>query len=96
MESSLRRKWQYIPQETVNNGTRTETWTVEARFRLWDVATGQTIATSPLLPPIRGIVFALDLDVSANGRAVIAFSSGSFPTCVFTTTPPAHPSGSHC
>jgi hypothetical protein len=81
----------YIPQETVNNGTKTEDWTVQARFRLWDVTTGQTIATSPLLPPIRGIIFALDLDVSANGRAVVVFASGSFPICVFSTTPSAPP-----
>ena len=59
---------------------------MEARFRLWDVTTGQTIATSTILPPIRGIVFALGLDVSANGHAVIVFSSGSFPICVFSTT----------
>jgi WD40 repeat protein len=82
----------YIPHETLKNGTKTEDWTVEARFRLWDVTTGQTIATSPLLPPNRSSVFTLGLDVSANGRAVIVFSSGSFPICVFSITQsaPAH------
>jgi WD40 repeat protein len=69
----------YIPKETLHGGGGIEggTWnqTVEQRFRLWDAATGETIATSPPLLPIESSTiegFDPSLQVSGNGRAVIA------------------------
>jgi hypothetical protein len=70
----------YIPKETLHGGGGIEggTWnqTVEQRFRLWDAATGETIATSPPLLPIESSTiegFDPSLQVSGNGRAVIVF-----------------------
>ncbi len=81
----------YIPQETVNRGTKNTDWTVEARFRLWDATTGQTIATSPPLLPIRTDYLGLGLDLSANGHAVVVFDSlVPSPIYVFSTAQSEH------
>jgi len=52
----------YIPKETLRSGGGIEggSWnqTQEQRFRLWDAATGETIATSPPLLPITKLLFA--------------------------------------
>ena len=70
----------YIPKETLHSGGGIEggLWnqTLEQRFRLWDAATGQTIATSPPLLPIESSTiegFDPSLQVSGNGHAVIVF-----------------------
>ena len=70
----------YIPKETLHSGGGIEggTWnqTLEQRFRLWDAATGEIIATSPPLLPIESSTiegFDPSLQVSGNGRAVIVF-----------------------
>ncbi len=70
----------YIPKETLRSGGGIEggSWnqTLEQRFRLWDAATGQTIATSPPFLPITNSSiegFDPSLQVSGNGRAVIVF-----------------------
>jgi hypothetical protein len=90
----------YIPKETLISA-RGGPWTrtLENRFRLWNVGTGQTIATSPPFPPIRNFTEqtasgygGLDpsLQVSANGRAVIVFWKSPwdiYPIEVFSVAP---------
>ncbi|MGA9986299.1 MAG: hypothetical protein WBP69_00860, partial [Terriglobales bacterium] len=89
----------YIPKETLR-AARSDPWneTLEQRFRLWDAATGRTIATSPpFLPnlnsPSKGRNEERDpsLEVSANGRAVIVFWKSpwkeTFPIYVFSEAP---------
>ncbi|MFY9937526.1 MAG: hypothetical protein WAK33_11665, partial [Silvibacterium sp.] len=86
----------YIPKETLHSGGGIEggLWnqTLEQRFRLWDAATGQTIATSPPLLPIESSTltgFDPSLQVSANGRAVIVFWKSPreiLPIYVFSMT----------
>src|SRR5208337_919982 len=82
----------YIPHERVTGGRAWNT-TIEQRFRLWDATTGRTIATSPPLLPIQPYHFAPDLDISANGRAVIVFSPGPYPIDIFSISQsaPAQP-----
>jgi WD40 repeat protein len=94
----------YIPKETLHSGGGIEggLWnqTLEQRFRLWDAATGQTIATSPPLLPITNATiegFDPSLQVSSNGRAVIVFWKSpreNLPLYVFSMAQPA-PSQPH-
>jgi hypothetical protein len=97
----------YIPRETLHTG-----WggplseTLEQRFRLWDAATGQVIATSPsFLPNLNTFsdkgreVLDPSLELSADGQSVIVFWKPewmeTFPIYVFSevpagTTPTTH------
>jgi WD40 repeat protein len=94
----------YIPKETLRSGGDIEggAWnqTLEQRFRLWDAATGETIATSPPLLPIESSTlegFDPSLQVSGNGRAVIVFWKSPreiLPLYVFSMAQPA-PSQAH-
>jgi hypothetical protein len=89
----------YIPKETLRTARGTDPWndTLEQQFRLWDVGTGQTIATSPpFLPILRVGPMGLDpsLEVSGNGRAVIVFWKSRreiFPIYVFSVVPATSP-----
>jgi hypothetical protein len=72
----------YIPHELVT-GNRASDTTLEQRFRLWDEATGATMATSPPLLPLRTGHQAPDIELSANGRAAVVSSVGAFPVQVF-------------
>lgn len=72
----------YIPHELVTLDREAET-TLEQRFRLWDGATGETIATSPLIIPLRPYHEAPDIELSANGRAAVVSSVGAYPVQVF-------------
>jgi len=94
----------YIPKETLRSGGGIEggTWnqTLEQRFRLWDAATGENIATSPPLLPIESSTiegFDPSLQISGNGRAVIVFWKSPreiLPIYVFSMAQPA-PSQPH-
>ena len=94
----------YIPKETLHSGGGIEggLWnqTLEQRFRLWDAATGETIATSPPLLPIESSTiegFDPSLQVSGNGRAAIVFWKSPreiLPLYVFSRAQPA-PSPPH-
>ena len=88
----------YVPKETLRSGGGVEggSWneTLEQRFRLWDAATGETIATSPPLLPIESSTitgFDPSLEVSGNGRAVIVFWKSPreiLPIYVFSVAQP--------
>jgi WD40 repeat protein len=88
----------YIPKETLDGYNRNET--LEHRFRLWDVATGRTIATSPrFLPypdsPRKYWSAWVDpsMALSDNGRAVIVFwKKEVFRIYVFSLPPLAQSS----
>lgn len=66
----------YIPKETILKGGYDEA--SDRRFRLWDAASGQTIATSPPTYPqlTSDNCYACDpgLDLSASGNAVVVFA----------------------
>jgi len=87
----------YIPKETL--GTNSSTRTSDRRFRLWDAATGQTIATSPpTYPELTSddcYICEPGLELSANGNAVavLAPSYGGFklPIYVFSLPSAATP-----
>jgi len=98
----------YIPKESLRTAPLTPFWneTLEQRFRLWDVAAGKTIATSPLIFPRLNLTVnrrnpELDpsLELSANGNAVLVFWksrwSEMYPIYIFaeatgSTTPATH------
>jgi WD40 repeat protein len=87
----------YIPKESLRTAPMTSFWneSLEQRFRLWDVATGKTIATSPLIFPRLNLTVnrrnpELDpsLELSADGHAVLVFWKSRwndiYPIYVFT------------
>jgi hypothetical protein len=93
------RDWR-IPKEALRTARFSPFWneSLEQRFRLWDVATGKTIATSPLIFPrlnltVEGRNEGLDpsLELSANGQAVLVFWKSAWneilPIYVFSEAP---------
>jgi hypothetical protein len=89
----------YIPRETLR--TRGADEDSDRRFRLWDAASGQTIATSPPTYPQLSSDNCLKCDpglaLSANGNAVVVFApwrSFTLPIYVFSL-PPAAPAQLH-
>jgi|HubBroStandDraft_1064217.scaffolds.fasta_scaffold04608_3 WD40 repeat protein len=98
----------YIPKEVLRTAHFSPFWneSLEQRFRLWDVATGKMIATSPLIFPrlnltVNGRNAELDpsLELSANGEAVLVFWKSRwneiYPICVFSEVPVGTPSTTH-
>ncbi len=72
----------YMPHEQVT-GERAAQTTSEQRFRLWDAKTYDVIATSPPILPIRSFHEAPQIELSANGRAVLVWSAGLVPVQVY-------------
>jgi WD40 repeat protein len=90
----------YIPKERLDSFHRNETR--EYRFRLWDAATGGTIATSPrYLPfpesPRKHWSEWIDpsMDLSDNGRAVIVYWKKEVFRIYVFSLPPAAPPNPH-
>jgi WD40 repeat protein len=87
----------YIPRERARSGRWNET--VEERFRLWDAATGSTIATSPRFSPHPDAPSKRwnepvdpSMELSDDGRAVIVYwKKGVFRIYVFSLPPAAPP-----
>ena len=83
----------YIPKERLSSGRWNET--LEQRFRLWDAATGTTVATSPRFRPHPDStskrwneVVDPSMELSDNGRAVIVYwKKGVFRIYVFSLPP---------
>jgi hypothetical protein len=90
----------YIPKERVDGYHRNET--LEHRFRLWDAATGATMATSPRFFPHldspskhwNGTIEP-SMELSDNGRAVVDYWKKEVFNIYVFSLPPAAPPQPH-